>query len=511
MVVRITFFVIAALSLRAQMLVAEEDAAGTPSSTAAVTTLDPTVSLEDLRVMVRPLTVGELQVEADAWFQLLRAKARQIAVSRLGVRQTKAAVGDDAEAQETLDNITQTQQKADIRAAEAEQALSQAAEQELGIENRQEVAASEQDGETDEPSNEPASDEPSLPAAEAAKQVRGDLLDKVTALQGERSALSDRLLIVLDSLEAKGGDPNPMRMYAAAVNKVELEPTDVDVVLKESVDWLTAEDGGRRWAWNFVRFGVILLIAYLLARILGSFVNWLLERKVAMSRLAEQMIANTIKYVVLLVGFAIALTALEIDITPILAAMGAAGLVIGLALQDSLSNVASGLMVLVNRPFDVGDVVNAGGVLGSVQQMNLVSTTLRTFDNQTIHIPNNEVWNNVITNVTANETRRVDLEFGIGYSDNFEDAEQILRAVVDDHPLVLGDPEPTIAVHALADSSVNIVCRPWAKTSDWWQVKTEITREVKRRFDAAGISIPFPQRDVHVHYALPNGEDNRSI
>jgi len=138
--------------------------------------------------------------------------------------------------------------------------------------------------------------------------------------------------------------------------------------------------------------------------------------------------------------------------------------------------------------------------------MNLVSTTFKTFDNQTIHVPNNEIWNSVVTNVTANDTRRVDLEFGIGYDDDFDRAEQIIEEVVSEHDLVLDDPSPMVVTHALADSSVNIVCRPWAKTSDWWQVKTDVTREVKRRFDAEGISIPFPQRDVHVyHRSAPHG------
>ena len=141
--------------------------------------------------------------------------------------------------------------------------------------------------------------------------------------------------------------------------------------------------------------------------------------------------------------------------------------------------------------------------------MNLVSTTFHTFDNQTIHVPNNEIWNNVVTNITANPTRRVDLEFGIGYDDDFDKAEQIIEEVVTEHELVLDDPAPVVVTHALADSSVNIVCRPWAKTSDWWQVKTDLTREVKRRFDAAGISIPFPQRDVHVyHEAAFNGSSS---
>jgi len=284
------------------------------------------------------------------------------------------------------------------------------------------------------------------------------------------------------------------------VARVELETSDAEAALSAIVGWLTSREGGQRWAWNLAKFLLTLAIAYLLAKLLSSIVNWLLERKINMSKLAERVIANSIKYAFLLVGFAVALTALEIDVTPILAAMGAAGLVVGLALQDSLSNVASGLMILINRPFDVDDVVSAGGVTGTVHQMNLVSTTFRTFDNQTIHVPNNEIWNNVVTNITANPTRRVDLEFGIGYGDNFDHAEQIIEEVVSEHELVLDDPAPVVVTHALADSSVNIVCRPWAKTSDWWQVKTDLTREVKRRFDAAGISIPFPQRDVHVYH-----------
>ncbi len=252
-------------------------------------------------------------------------------------------------------------------------------------------------------------------------------------------------------------------------------------------------------AWNLAKFFAILVLTYFIAKFTARIINWLLERKVHLSQLAESLISSTVKNLIMLVGFAIALTALEVDVTPVLAAIGAMGLVVGLALQGTLSNFASGLMILINRPFDVGDVVTAGGVTGTVDQMNLVSTMFRTFDNQSIYVPNNEIWNNVITNITANATRRVDLEFGIGYDDDFEEAERIIREVVDGNELVLDDPEPVVVTHELADSSVNIICRPWANTSDWWKVKTEVTREVKCRFDQAEISIPYPQQDVHVH------------
>ena len=156
-------------------------------------------------------------------------------------------------------------------------------------------------------------------------------------------------------------------------------------------------------------------------------------------------------------------------------------------------------MILLYRPYDVGDVVSAGGATGKVTEMSLVSTTLTTPDNQIVVIPNNSIWGGVITNITGNPTRRVDLTFGIGYDDDIGKAISILKEMVEGHEKTLSEPAPTIEVGELADSSVNIVCRPWTKTSDYWGVYWDLMRKVKERFDAEGISIPFPQRDVHIH------------
>ena len=191
---------------------------------------------------------------------------------------------------------------------------------------------------------------------------------------------------------------------------------------------------------------------------------------------------------------------------PLLAAIGAAGLVIGFALQGTLSNFASGIMIMVYRPFDVGDVISAAGTTGKVIGMNLVTTLVRTFDNQSIFIPNNKVWGDVITNVTANPTRRVDMKFGIGYGDDIERAREVLLEVVTSHEKVLADPAPVVQVGELGDSSVNFIVRPWSRTEDYWEVFWDVTREVKARFDAEGISIPFPQRDLHVHHVLTEGD-----
>ena len=156
-------------------------------------------------------------------------------------------------------------------------------------------------------------------------------------------------------------------------------------------------------------------------------------------------------------------------------------------------------MILIYRPYDVNDLIEAAGVQGRVQSMNLVSTNILTIDNQTLVIPNNKIWGDVIRNVTAQKHRRSDMTFGIGYSDDSEKAERILIDILQAHALVLSDPEYTVKLHALGESSVDFIVRPWVETENYWDVYWDITKAVKVRFDAEGISIPFPQRDVHIY------------
>ncbi len=217
-----------------------------------------------------------------------------------------------------------------------------------------------------------------------------------------------------------------------------------------------------------------------------------------LSHLLRRMIISTARNLVVIFGVLIAISQLGISLGPLLAGLGIAGFIIGFALQDTLSNFASGVMILLYRPFDVGDVVDAGGVKGKVSSMSLVNTTFMTFDNQRLVVPNNNIWGSVITNVTAQKKRRVDLMFGISYGDDIERAEKILHEIVASYDAVLDDPEPMIKLHELAESSVNFIVRPWVKTDDYWDTYWDLTKAVKKRFDEEGISIPFPQRDVHV-------------
>ena len=202
------------------------------------------------------------------------------------------------------------------------------------------------------------------------------------------------------------------------------------------------------------------------------------------------------------------MSALEVNVGPVIAIIGAAGFVIAFALQNSLSNFASGILMLLYRPFDLGDMINVAGMLGKVESMNLLSTQLRTPDNQLVIVPNNSVWGDVIVNVTGITRRRIDMVFGIGYNDDVDKAQKILEEVVNGNELVLKDPAPKVRLHELADSSVNFICRPWVKPEDYWEVYWTITREVKRRFDAEGVSMPFPQQDIHVYKeALEGGTE----
>jgi small conductance mechanosensitive channel len=344
-------------------------------------------------------------------------------------------------------------------------------------------------------------------AEEAKKEEKVELLEKVNALRAERTLITDRLKAVLDELETKTDteDTDTLaklkdhRLYISSVQGIRVDVKDTTSTWIALKGWLTSDEGGLRWAENIGLFFGILVAAWILSKLLSHAVQRALKMTERVSQLLEDFLVGTVRWVVMIVGVIMALAALEVSIGPLLAVVGAAGFVIAFALQDSLSNFASGLMILFFRPFDVGDVVDAGGVSGKVTTMNLVSTTIKTFDNKDMLVPNNKIWNDVITNATGVDTRRVDMEFGIGYDDDIDKAQAILEEIVAAHPKVLKDPEPTIRMHTLADSSVNFVCRPWSRTADYWDVYWDVTKTVKKRFDAEGIGIPFPQRDVHLY------------
>lgn len=266
----------------------------------------------------------------------------------------------------------------------------------------------------------------------------------------------------------------------------------------ESREWLAANSG--KLVVRTLTIVLVLVVFGVLARLGRRGVKAVLgAARVDVSELLKRLLIGLTSKMIWFVGFLVVLSMLGVDVGPALAGLGIAGFVIGFALQDTLSNFASGLMIMFYQPFDVGDFITAGGVSGAVQSLTLVSTMINTPDNQLMIIPNNKVWGDVINNVTAEDTRRVDLVFGISYQDDIEKARGIMREVVSGHELVLDDPAPVIRVNNLGDSSVDFVCRPWCRTEDFWTVRWDIMETVKNRFDAEGVSIPFPQRDVHLY------------
>jgi small conductance mechanosensitive channel len=325
--------------------------------------------------------------------------------------------------------------------------------------------------------------------------------DKLTELTQERRVLFAKYAKVISAWEKKGGNADEIagfRAYQGAIIVEETRQADFKTLLAQAQAWLVDRDGGVEVAIDLLvivgSFLGLLFVARIIKRLSFRWIGHIPN----LSKLLQLFLVTVIYWLVIAIGLMIVLSALGIDISPAFALIGGASFILAFAFQDTLGNLASGLMIMINRPFDQGDYVDVGGVAGTVKAVNIFATTVLTPDNQVIVIPNKNVWGNVITNVTASDTRRVDLVFGISYEDSIPDAARVIEETVRNHPLVLDDPEPVIRVHELADSSVNFVCRPWTKTTDYWMVYWDLTQQVKERFDAAGISIPYPQQDVHV-------------
>ncbi len=266
---------------------------------------------------------------------------------------------------------------------------------------------------------------------------------------------------------------------------------NIDKIIETITYWITT------YSVKILAAILIFIIGKWLVGKLSRLITKLLEKNKVDATLIN-FLESIIYYTLLMVVVIAVAGQLGINTTSFLTIVGAAGLAIGLALKDSLANFASGVMLIMFRPFGVGDFVNAGGVSGNVVSIALFNTILNTPDNQRVIVPNSGITSNVITNVTANDTRRVDLVIGIGYDDDIEKTKEVLNRVLKEEDRVLDTPEANIAVSELGDSSVNFVVRPWVKTTDYWGVYFGLTEKIKIAFDKEGISFPYPQQDVHM-------------
>ena len=511
----------------------EKDATPVQASApvAAATTVDPNVTNAHLKLFVKPLTLDELDIEAKGWQNLLKQNVQKITSIHIRIEQltdqieasengqttailtpapptpkaadpanTPAAQATNLETDPDPTNQTKTQETTGQAATPASQTLHSpsALTPASPVVSKPETAVDTARAKTNVPN---------ATTIESLTELKTQLSNQLTDLTLQKTDISQKFEIVLNSLDLKGGDTASYRKYNNALTGVALEVTSTSGMWRMFTSWITAEQGGKRWALNILRFVITLLVSYFGASILANFVRRAASRVKGVSQLLVNFLSSFTKQISMVIGFIIGLAALEIDITPLIAAVGAAGFVVAFALQGTLSNFASGLLILAYRPFDVGDVIESAGVSGNVDSVSLFSTHVRTFDNKLMIIPNNDIWGGTITNATASTTRRVDLIFGIGYADDINQAKSILKNAVENHPLILKDPAANIRVNELGDSSVNLICRPWTRTENYWSVYWDLMHTVKQEFDSAGVSIPFPQRDVHIYHQTPPTPD----
>jgi small conductance mechanosensitive channel len=250
------------------------------------------------------------------------------------------------------------------------------------------------------------------------------------------------------------------------------------------------------WGINIIMALLIFLVGKFVVSIIAKVIGSVMK-KARVDNILVEFISSIVKTMLLLFVVVASLNQLGVNTTSLIALIGAAGLAIGLSLQSTLQNLAAGVMLIIFRPFRDGDFIDAGGVLGTVEKIQIFNTVMRTGDNREMIVPNGSIFGGTITNFSAKATRRVDMVFGIGYDDDIRKAKEVIKGILDADERVLKDPEPLIAVAELADSSVNFNVRPWCKSADYWDVYFDTHENIKLEFDKQNISIPYPQMDVH--------------
>lgn len=343
----------------------------------------------------------------------------------------------------------------------------------------------------------------------------GDSRDvELRGLKDLRSTFAESLRATIRLLDRLGLDT---AIHKQALISLTGELSD-DILNPEVFRNLLDDWGGTFFDWISsntlaIAFKALVLVliffgARLLAKLAQHLARHSMERSsIEASYLLKEFLIKMAGRIVLVVGFLFGVAQLGVELGPLLAGLGIAGFIVGFALQDVLSNFASGLMILFYRPFDVGDTIETASIRGQVDDMTLVSTMILTFDNQMLVVPNSRIWGDVIRNVTHQRKRRVDMEFSVSYADDIEQVEKVFLEIINADERVLQDPEPNIRLSKLGDSGVIFIVRPWVKTDDYWPVYWDTQREVKRRLSAEGITIPFPQRDIH-HYSSEEKQPN---
>ena len=329
---------------------------------------------------------------------------------------------------------------------------------------------------------------------------------EIQVLEEQKTSLSRAMSDIAGILDRLGLDSSGYRKtLIKSTGEVTTDVFRSDVLKALIADWFEEvqewfETNGRALLFKLIVFCFILLVS----RALASIAKRLLTRGIGKaattkkSTLLKQMVEGLTVRTIMTLGFLFGLTTLGFELGPVLAGLGIAGFIVGFALQDSLANFAAGVMILVYRPFDMGDMIEAGGVFGRVDKMSLVSTTILTIDNQTLIVPNSKIWGDVIKNVTNQSMRRIDLKFLVPHTEDVDRIERLFMGILQQHPKTLDDPEPMVKLHALREYAMEFVVRPWVETADYWEVRWDLMRAVKQMLDAEKIAIPLPGRDVRL-------------
>ncbi len=335
-----------------------------------------------------------------------------------------------------------------------------------------------------------------------SEPLSSDLKAEIQALNIRRESVLSSLAMLVHTMSGLGVDAREYRQLLLETGEVTTDLFDPEIVigilskqLEDLTDWVTDNAGG--FATQLVIFVLILMVF----RVIARFANYMMRRSfesqtVQVSKLMQDMLLGLSSKGIMFLGVLVALSQMGVQITALLTGLGIAGFIVGFALQDSLANFVAGIMILGYRPFDVGDIIEAGGVFGKVSKMSMVSTTILTFDNQTLIVPNNKIWGDVIKNITLQHERRIDLEFNVGLNENVGDVRYLIHGVLEGVEEILDDPAPSIEFNELTPYSMVIVVRPWVQKEVYWPVRWRLLREIKQALDDAGVEIPRLDKGV---------------
>lgn len=337
--------------------------------------------------------------------------------------------------------------------------------------------------------------------------LKNQLVVNATNLQSGRTAVVDRFNVILEELDRKGGESKYYRKYIEAITKAEIDVKDTEGLGVRVLSWFKSDEGGLRWVSNIGKFVGIVLASAIVSQILGLVISKLLKLSNT-SKLMRQFTVIVINRGGIVVGVLLALTALEVSLAPVLTVLGGASFIFAFALQSNLGNFASGLMLMVYKPFDVGDEVKIGSLWGWVDSISLANTKIKGFGGQMFTVPNNAVWSDTIENLTTSDTRKVKFSFRISFDQDVTKIEKVLVDIFNSHPKILEEPAPSTFVFDLEDEYISLIASGWAKTDEFWKVSADILRTIQTRFEQEGIKLGAPAQDIRI---LPESDEKNSL